>query len=96
MFVQSLEPFDYVLTVLQLSDFEDQIFRHPHLLTLNIRKQPISLRVIPSRLQNADGQSPDNPAELTNGKSPLLTNGINSHSSPNVNGNGNGYPRRED
>ncbi|OCT53169.1 Ankyrin repeat protein [Cladophialophora carrionii] len=83
----------------KLSDFEDQVFRHPHLASLKIGKQPISLRVLPSRQMNGNGQPPHSPAslpDLTNGKTPQLANGINPHSSPTANGNGFGYPRRED
>ncbi|KAJ9608512.1 hypothetical protein H2200_007500 [Cladophialophora chaetospira] len=84
----------------KLSDFEDQIFRHPHLAKLNITKQRIGLRVITSRQQSVNGQSPQSSAslpDLSNGNTSLLSNGINSHSSPTTNGNGNGYgyPRRE-
>ncbi|KIW73894.1 hypothetical protein PV04_01975 [Phialophora macrospora] len=83
----------------KLSDFEDQVFRHPHLANLSMGKQPISLRVIPSRQLNGNGLPPRSPASLpdfTNGKTPQLANGINPHSSPTANGNGIVYPHRED
>ncbi|EXJ63795.1 hypothetical protein A1O7_00130 [Cladophialophora yegresii CBS 114405] len=83
----------------KLSDFEDQVFRHPHLANLSIGKQPISLRVMPSRQVNGNGPSPHSPTSLpafANAKTPQLANGINSHPSPTANGNGFGYPRRED
>ncbi|KAK4935086.1 hypothetical protein LTR10_023786 [Elasticomyces elasticus] len=72
----------------KLSDFEDQIFRHPHLASLQpLKKQPISLRLI-------GVQSPTEPTPQPNGLfQPLhkLTNGVSPHHSPV--GYSNGYPR---
>ena len=86
-----------ILIQMQLSDFEDQIFRHPHLANLRIFQQPISLRKIERRPAEQSPQIPvPFPVFTTPAKTPQLTNGVNSNSSPTVNGNGNGYSSRED
>lgn len=76
-----------VLTSLrQLSDFQDQIFRHPHLANLRITYQPVSLRIIREQSPIEQSSQPSQP----NGILPKLTNGTSPHMSPTVFGNGNG------
>ncbi|KAL2424678.1 hypothetical protein ABEF91_001090 [Exophiala dermatitidis] len=81
----------------KLSDFEDQIPRHPHLANLRLRRQPISLRVLPQQVQFAteEGSPSTNgvPSPFSN-SSPRLTNGIGSHVPPAVSaGYGHGFGR---
>ncbi|KIX02038.1 uncharacterized protein Z518_07977 [Rhinocladiella mackenziei CBS 650.93] len=68
----------------KLSDFEDQIFRHPQLATLRIKKQPISLRMIGPLSPTEQSPQPNGISQ----PSPKLTNGINPHTSPTVYSNG--------
>ncbi|KAJ9637497.1 hypothetical protein H2204_004921 [Knufia peltigerae] len=67
------------------SDFEDQVFRHPHLAALQpLKKQAISVRIPQGQLSTTQGP-------LANGIYPLqakLTNGITSHLPPSPYGNG--------
>lgn len=73
-----------VTNELQLSDFEEQIFRHPHLASLRLQKQPISLRIfgvqpLPETAPQTNGFSVQPPPRLTNGigpsSHPLYSNG---------------------
>jgi hypothetical protein len=60
----------------KLSDFQDQVFRHPHLASLQLKQQAISLRIFGPRTP-AGGSPPGNTVlqnspKLTNGTSPLV------------------------
>ncbi|KAK5063148.1 hypothetical protein LTR84_005224 [Exophiala bonariae] len=61
----------------KLSDFNDQLFRHPHLNSLSLKKQAISLRTIGSYTPTAhspqtNGFPSSSPPKLTNGVNPLV------------------------
>jgi hypothetical protein len=58
----------------KLSDFEEQIFRHPHLTGLHLKKQRISVQ--PARFAPLFQQQPVKPASppLVNGVSPYMSN----------------------
>ncbi|RVX70568.1 hypothetical protein B0A52_05219 [Exophiala mesophila] len=68
----------------KLSDFEEQISRHPHLASLRLQTQPISLRIFgvqprPDITPQTNGFSVQPPPRLTNGiatpSHPLYSNG---------------------
>ncbi|KAJ9496235.1 hypothetical protein H2202_008193 [Exophiala xenobiotica] len=74
----------------KFSDFEDQVFRHPHLASLQpLKKQAISVRIPHGQLPVAQSPQPNGIFQ----HQPKLTNGISPHMSPSTYGNGNGYAR---
>lgn len=71
--------FGAILTYLQLSDFEDQVMRHPHLSGLELKQRTISLR--PQQEIIAEGEAKERSA-----LSKQQTNGVPSPTAPLLNG----------
>jgi hypothetical protein len=83
----------------KLSDFEEQIFRHPHLSGLHLKKQRISVQ--PARFNASYQQQPIKPASppLVNGVSPYMSNvpsanGVFQNGTMHGHGHGHGFFQR--